>query len=316
MVKVLPGASREAVSFVSSHWRDLLKMSLIPVALYMLSVAVQLKSMAGLYRSMGSMVHGDKIDPAFFGTYLRTMSATMLFSLLGAIALGWLFVHIIRFQRNGTASWLLLDKAGMKATLMTLLYGLGMVMLTLAAYFCAIIGFVIFALVAAAIMGSGSGSGGEAIVAVMAVMAFVVIVAFLYWFLFRFLVGLPGVALGHSPDFFRDIWPLARGESFGVPLRMLAATLVVYVPITLLAFGFMFPVIREMIDALSDQSAQQSPEQVFSLIADMMDRLLPMTIVITLIFMPFMWFMTLLLGVAFQRFRDKQDRTQGRHQQT
>jgi hypothetical protein len=49
-----------------------------------------------------------------------------------------------------------------------------------------------------------------------------------------------------------------------------------------------------------------NPQLMFGHLADMMEAMRPAMIVLMIIYMPFMWFMTLLLGVAFQRFRAKQ----------
>lgn len=297
--KVLPGASREALGFLLAHWRDLAKVSAIPILVYLVQTYWQLNVMAGFYRNMAGMMDGQTIDPAFFASYMRNMGLIMLASLVGFCLLGTMFVQIIRFQRKGNAQWLLTDVAGLKAAGMTLVYGLGISMLTMLVYLGAILGFALAVGLLAALL----GNSGAVVVAIIFVVGVFAILAGLYWFMFRFFVGLPGVALGSSPDFFRDMWPLSKGESWGVPLRMLLATLVAYVPITIVMLLFFADTYRDLFAAMA--TGEDNPALMFPLLADMMERMAPFTVVSMLLFLPFMWFFTLLLGVAFQRFRSR-----------
>ena len=165
-----------------------------------------------------------------------------------------------------------------------------MVMLTMLGYFGAAIVFAIVMAIAGAIFGSG-----VVIVLLMAIGILGLVIG-LYWFLFRFLVGLPGVALGHSPDFFKDVWPLARGEGFGLPLRILLATLIAYVPMVLIVVIFGGSAFMEFVAALGQQQGNDDPSAIFPVMADLMDRMIPISVASTLMFTPVMWFMTLLVG--------------------
>lgn len=302
MPKVIPGASREALNFIGLHWQSLLKMSVVPIAIYLLGAVFQYRAISGFYRTLGPMMQGGQIDPAFWGAYTRGMSLAMLTGFIGIIALVWLFVAIIRFHRNGEAPWLILDGAGAKACLLTFLYGLGIMLLTLLAYLAAVIALVVPLAILAAIGGAGSEAGGI-ILAILMIPAVFGIFLFLYWFIFRFLVGLPGVALGHSPDFFRDLWSLSKGESWAVPLRMFFATLIAYVPITIFFFVFLWPTFGAL---FTRPELESNPAEMFAVLADMMDRMVPFTAAMMLVFVPFLWFSTLLLAIAFQRFLAKQ----------
>jgi hypothetical protein len=61
----------------------------------------------------------------------------------------------------------------------------------------------------------------------------------------------------------------------------------------------------DMITAMAKPENANNPATMFPMLADMMDHLLPATTAMTVIYIPFMWFMTLLLGIAFQRFRGR-----------
>jgi hypothetical protein len=191
-----------------------------------------------------------------------------------------------------------MDKKSIGAGLMTLVYGLGIGALTFVAYFGAVLAFALVMIVLSFILG-----GNEAVAMVLVFLGIAGIVAGLYWFMFRFMVGLPGVALGHSPDFFKDMWPLAKGESWGVPLRMLLASLVAYVPMILILLVFGGTLFSDYINILTQQTANDNPAEVFPALADFMEGMAPLMVPMMLVFAPFMWFMTLLLAIAFQRFR-------------
>ena len=112
--KVLPGASREALGFLTAHWKSLAQMSVIPMLAYLAVMVWQVKTLAGLYRDMGSMMVGGQMDPAFFGSYMRNMAITSLGSFIAFCLLGILFAQIVRFHKTGVSGWLPADGASWK----------------------------------------------------------------------------------------------------------------------------------------------------------------------------------------------------------
>jgi hypothetical protein len=307
MQKVLPGASREALGFIANHWKSLAQMSVLPALAYMIVNYVQISSLSGLYRQMGVMVGSQTVDPAFFRNYMMTMGLSFLFSLVAGALMSGLFVLIIRFQKTGQSQWLLTDAAGWKAAGMVFVYALGIMMLTMVAYMVVATAVVIVAVIVGVILAMALGEASAAVVGILiGVVAAIAIISALFWFMFRFLAGLPGVALGHSPDFFKDLWPLAKGESWGLPLRFLLATMVFYIPAGIIIALALWPVIQDMINSPAFQSGGDNTAIVFPYLADMMERMMPWGIVLILLYMPFVWFISLLLGTAFQRFRGRQ----------
>jgi hypothetical protein len=307
MQKVLSGASREALGFIGANWTGLLKMSIIPVACQMLLSFFQIRSMSAFYRSMATMVEGGKMSPEFMGTYFRSMGIMMLGSILAMCLMGLLFVQVTRYRKTGVANWILTDKPGIKAGLLTLVYAIGIMLLTMLTYFGAAIAAAILGAIIGAIAG-GSGAGA-AIFAVVFFFFIIGILLFLYWFAFRFFVGLPGVALGHSPDFFKDMWPLSKGESWGVPLRMLLATLIIYVPMAIIMFIFLSPMIGDIANNPAFRPGNDNAMAMMPIMADVMERMLPVSMIMSLILMPFMWFAMLLLAIAFDRFLAREHQT-------
>jgi hypothetical protein len=303
--KVLPGASREALGFIAVHWKSLAKMSVIPFLAYLIVAIVQIRGMGTFYRAMGSTVNTNTINPNVMGAYMVNMAISILGSLIAMCLMGLLFAQIIRFHKTGVADWIMTDKAGIVAGLMTMVYSLGITMLTMLVYVGSLFGFglvmLIFGGIAALIFGGSSIVGG--IVGVIGFVSILGLLAGLYWFMFRFMVGLPGVALGSSPDFFKDMWPLSKGESWGLPLRMLLASLVAYVPLFIVLGIFAWPAIAEMLSKMPQQGSPPTPDIMLPIMADLMERMLPAMVAMMLVYIPFMWFTALLLGISFQRFR-------------
>jgi predicted metal-binding membrane protein len=117
------------------------------------------------------------------------------------------------------------------------------------------------------------------------------------------MVGLPAVALGRSPAFFREIWALSKGESWGVPLRFLFSALVFFViaiPVMVLA---MWPMISDFTELA--RTAESGPIPI-EMIKTIMARLMPALIALVLIQIPFVWFSALLFAEAYRRFTARQ----------
>lgn len=309
MQKVLSGANREALGFIGANWLGLLKMSVIPVLFQMAVGFWQIRNMGEFYRKIGAITPGGIPGPEFIRTYVAMMGVSFFGSIVALCLLGLLFVQVVRFRRGGAVSWLPMDKASWGAGVMTIVYAIGIGLLTMLAYFAAaiamMIAFGILAVVFQIVTSGGSGGAGTVLGVLFVILVIVAVVAFLFWFFFRFAVGLPGVALGHSPDFFKDMWTLTKGESWGVPLRMLLATLIMYVPMTILFAVFLLPSLFETGAKIGQQAGDPNPFAMMPLLADMMDHMAPVTILMGLIMMPYNWFVMLLLAIAFDRFRQR-----------
>ena len=295
MQKVIPGSSREALAFIGQHWKNLLLISLIPVACQIIVSYWQIHQMAGLYRNIGEIAPNGMPGPEFWSNYFKTMSWSGLGSILVGFLLAMMFSQIVRYRKGAAASLLPADKASWKAAGMTTVYAIGIVMLTMVAYIVVVFGVAIVAGILGFIFGK-MGGAGAVFGALFVVTAIVGFLAFLMWFFFRFMVGLPGVALGHSPDFFKDLWALAKGESWAVPLRFLLAIIIAYIPLGIL-FGFAF---TGMFDVVHQNP--ENPLAMMPAMADMMERMAPISVISALIMLPFNWFFMLLLAVSFDRF--------------
>ncbi len=180
--------------------------------------------------------------------------------------------------------------------LMTAVYALGVGALSLVAYFSLLIALALVAVPLGIVAGE---SGGGAVAAIVVGLGIPAIVLGLTWFFCRFAVGLPGVALGASPDFFKDMWALAKGNSWGLPLRMVVTQVVaalVFLPIYgAVIWGSLTPDLIAKIQSGSEDAG-------LFMMAAIYDKMIVLSLVGTLIQVPFVWFVSLLFAEAFRRF--------------
>lgn len=300
MTKVLPGSSRAAFDFVLKQWRGLLNISLVPLAIIMAVAWFQLQSMGVMIEFIALQAKlGDKMDVTQMGPFMANLSKFYAIGLLSLVVMVWLFVRVVRFWKTGQGTVFSLTKGELGSTFLTILYGIGMFLLSTAVYIAAVIALAVVGEIGGTIIGNSAlGAGGAVLIVVLGIAALIGLLLFMY----RFLVGLPGVAMGEVPGFFSDIWPLAKGESWGVPLRMFLWSLVAAIPIFILASTFTFPL---MTDIQTQLAAQEKPEMTPEMITLMMQTMVPLQIINLLVQIPMIWFFTALLSEAHYRFRAK-----------
>jgi hypothetical protein len=300
MTKVLSGSSRAAFDFVLTHWRGLLNISVVPVAFILAIAWVQLKNMSTMLEFLALQAKlGDKFDLAQMGPFMANLSKFYAIGLLSMLAMVWLFVRVVRFWKTGEGTAFAVTNGEIGATFLTILYSIGIMLLTMLVYIGGGIVIALLAGLGAAIFGdSALGVVGGVALVILAIAALLG----LFLFMYRFLVGLPGVAMGEVPGFFSDIWPLAKGESWGVPLRIILWSLVAAIPILVLSMTFTFPV---MTDIQTQLVALDKPEMTPDMISNLMKTMVPLQIVNLVIQMPIIWFFSVLLSEAHYRFRAK-----------
>ncbi len=300
MTKVLPGSSRAAFDFVLKHWQGLLNISIVPLAIMMVVAWVQLKNMGTMFEFIAMQEKlGDKMDWAAMQPFMANLSKFYAFGLLSMVVMLWLFVRVVRFWKTGHGSTFGVTQGEIGSTFLTLIYSIGMMLLTMLVYIGGVLALLIVGGIGGAMFGNSAlGVMGGIALAVLAIAALLG----LFLFMYRFLVGLPGVAMGEVPGFFSDIWPLAKGESWGVPLRMLLWSLVAAIPLGILAVAFTFPL---MTDIQAQLVAQDKPEMTPEMISRLMQIMGPFQIINLIVQMPLIWFFTALLSEAHYRFRAK-----------
>ena len=296
---VLPGTSRTVIGFIAAHWVPLIQLSVVPVAIMVAMSLAAGWAISGVFAELMALQLNPDIplDPGVMRSVLRAEGLSMLMNIVAALAMAWLFVRLIRYYAFGELSWASLGPGGIKPVLLTVLYGIGIAILTFLVY---IAGVIVLALVIglfAGVAGIGDSGSGAVIFAVVAGGAFIGLVAFVLWFQCRFIVALPAVALGTSPDFFKGMWPLSRGESWGVPLRLILGSLVfllVFLPIAgLAAWPYFAAMIEQARTGMMPDAIQPG---------DILRRLMLAGLLGFVVQIPWIWFISLLLAEAYRRF--------------
>lgn len=296
---MLKGSSRQVLSFMAGAFLPLLQLSAVPVAIMLAASLLSLSVLGGVMQDIGQITLNTAPDPELMARLTRADAFVMPLTVVSMLAMVWLFVRVVRLYALGELSWTSFGNGGVKPLLMTAVYALGVGALTLIAYFVLIIALALIA-VPFGILSGGSGEGFAAGFVMIA--GIPVMVLGLTWFFCRFAVGLPGVALGATPDFFKDMWALAKNNSWGLPLRLIAVQIIaaaVFVPIYgAVIWSSLTP------DLLAKLESGNENASVF-LMAAVFDKLVPLSIFNTLMQVPLVWFVSLLLAEAFRRFSGK-----------
>jgi len=204
MATILTGSSRSVFRYVGAHWADLIKVSVLPFLGIVASLAIQ-----------GISTGPAKDYPMFLGVDLPVI-------LLGT----WLWVRITRLYLIGEKSWVGLSKVVAIATLMTVLYWLGI-------GFVAAVAIVVVWIAGKFGLAIASGIGGQGLFETTYLITMLAQVAFVAWIICRFAAGLPAVALGETPRFFADLWGVSRGSTWSYAWRMILAFALGFVVSTL-----------------------------------------------------------------------------------
>jgi hypothetical protein len=297
--KVLPGSSHTVWAYMKAQWTGLLQVSLLPMAVVIAVLIIQTRMMASTFALFAALEDPRQLPPGFMQEMMRGYGWLFVLGILGGFCFVWLFVRIVRLRELGEKPWLGFTKPALTATLMTLIYAIGIYFLTMIAYFAGAVAVLVPITLIAALMASSAHAAGIVSIVLM-FPALCAAMAFLIWFFLRLAVGLPAVALGKSPDFMRDMWKLSEGESWGLPLRF-AAVYIAAVPAFIAVVAvFYWPVFSDLADlARTPPPPGKFPFEVFQ---RFIDHMLPSNIVFMLLQLPVIWFVSLLLTEGNRRF--------------
>lgn len=302
MDKVLPGTTHEVLGFMTRRWADLLQVTILPMAILVAVGIAQYLAIWPLFESFFDMAAGGQVDPRMFGKFMQFYGFIALGGLISMLVLVWLYVRIVRLHALDENYWVGLNGTVVKATLMTTIYGIGIYLLTMVAYVAAAIVSMILVAASVAIAAAADSGWIQVLFAILAIPVFTALPLFLIWFFCRFMVGLPAVALGRSPDFFSEMWALSKGETWGVPLRLLFGFLIFFViaiPVMVLA---MWPMMSEIFElAKTQEGGRPSPEMFMT----MANRMVPVQAAMLVIQIPFIWYSVLIFAEAYRRFTAK-----------
>ena len=294
---MLKGSSRQVLTFIAGHWIALLQLSAVPLAATVILNYIGFRIYLGAFGRMLDVSGGMPVDPAVMNQVFKAQGVVMLTSLLSLVVTTWLFVRVIRYYALGELSWVSLGPSGIKPVLMTLLYAIGVGLLTAGVYVLA----AIVVLIPMSILAATAGTDNVVMLVLLISIASIALIAFVLWFYCRFAVGLPGVAVGDSPDFFKDMWPLSKPNSWGLPLRFIAMILVGWL-VLLPVYGLLFwGLFSEMFQHAKLNQGLMQPDDLVQMISAMM----PVNLVLAVVQVPLIWFASLLLAEAYRRFGGK-----------
>jgi hypothetical protein len=300
MAKVLRGSSRQAWFFLRDNWQDLAKLSALPMLLLFASIFLQAFLIAGGYRDLAARAGNGTIREEFPQLLTLQKTSNLLVGLVTFLIFSWLFALIVRFTRTREAAWLARDSESIKAILMTILYGAGIFLLIFLVQLVTVTMIVLSFSMLFDFMQTRTLQGFPVYIAFV-----ITFIPFWlqYWLLLRLLVGLPAVSFGNSPHFLRDFWRLAKGESWGLPLRMLPPGLLAFVIMAAIVYVAAWPVIGVLMGQSSGGSGEAD---AFLLLADATSWMTYYAGLLIIVFLPFFWFFTLLLTTAYHRFSQRQ----------
>ncbi len=152
MEKVLPGTSHAVLAFIRQRWADLLQVTLLPVAIVVALGVAQYLAMQPLFSSVFDMLISGQINPQIVGRLMQFYGFLALAGMLVMLVFVWLYVRIVRLYAFGENHWVGLNGTVIKATLMTLVYGIGIYLLTVVAYVAAVLAVTIPAAIIGALV--------------------------------------------------------------------------------------------------------------------------------------------------------------------
>lgn len=300
-MKVLKGSLRKSFAFLFAEWKSLLDVSLVPLVVSILLGIAQMVLFRRYFGDMMGTLASGQFDPSMMNAMMQLQAFSLVSQIVGLVIMGYLFVRVVRLYMYGERGVLDFSKPVISASLMTALYSLGIFLLTIVVFIGAFIVFMILVAIIAAIA-AVAGSDSPAMAFLAGLLGFgggIGLCLFMLWFGGRFAVGLPAVALGKSPDFFKDMWRLSRGESWGVPLRLLglyAILLVIYIPV-MAVFGY------RIFAQLAEPGGPMSESEVMNLIFSVLfGDFLWLTPIFAILGIIFAWLASVLITEAYLRF--------------
>jgi hypothetical protein len=162
--------------------------------------------------------------------------------------------------------------------------------------------FLAFAIIVVTAKGlSTMGFSANAIEFVLGIVSFAAMLV-LAAVAMRFLIGFPGIAQGGTPRPMRDLWPLAKGATFGLTWRAIALFAVFVVVSIILLVAFMLPFLAgsgsEIVNPTTYEIGPDAAQAIAAILA-------PAQIIGQVIRAVFLVFFATFLTLAFSRLTHK-----------
>ena len=214
----LRGLLRASLRMCRQHWRGLAAASILPFLLASIIGTIQLWQMrdiyaAGLAANLNPTAEGDaNLQNLVEGHFLLFVG----FFIFNALITAWHFTRIVHFWKTGAARPFSLMPGELHETAAVVVYGLFVSLVIAAAYFVAVLAVTLAAQLLAMVALPAN------LLETFVSLASLAMLVLLLGIAMRFFAGFPGIAQGGTPRPMRDLWPLAKGSTFGLTWRAIA----------------------------------------------------------------------------------------------
>lgn len=219
---ILAGSSHAAWDYVKANWRGLLRVSAVPlvIAVGLIGgyVVMVFAVVTAIIEAMAS--DGGKPPVELIRSFLVIELVGMLGMIVAMLAASWLSVKVVRFRRLGEDVVVGLNKAAVVASLFWLVYLIGIEMLVMLGSLAVLIpSMLVMGIAGAMVATSGSPIAGAIVMGLLGVVVLSVWLLAITGGILRFASGLPPVAWGQTPDFFKDMWARSKGLTWALTWR-------------------------------------------------------------------------------------------------
>jgi hypothetical protein len=294
----LRGTLRAALRVSLQHWRGLTAVSALPFFVASIVSTIQLWQMRDIY--VAGLVANLTPTPATQANVQDLVEGHgflfLGFFIFTALIMAWHFTRIVHFWKSGKAETFRIMPGELHETAAIVVYALFVGLALFATYFLAVV-IVVLAAQALSILGVSVGAIEliDGLVSLAALLALVAVAM-------RFLIGFPGIAQGGTPRPMRDLWPLAKGATFGLTWRAIVLLLGFVIVSIVLLVTFMLPFLAgsgsEIVNPKTYEIGPEAAQAIAAVLA-------PAQVVGQLIRAVFLVFFTTFLTLAFSRLTHK-----------
>lgn len=280
---VVRGMSRAAWRRIAEQSPQLLGVSILPTAAILTCMA--------LYIFVFALILKSGVQIPFLPNFVMVLYWVV--SLLQGFLLAWWFVRIVRLRGGRPTGPLQIFRGEAKKAFWVFLYGL--------------FTFIIAAIpllplnIATYYLLSQMNSSGQSVqlpfvLGAALFLGSLATIVFAIWLASRFAVALPFVAAGQRPNLFREVWPMSKGNSWALPLRLVGWNMLYLGLLLLLMVPFLSLMAKGLIGGVTNGQSQTDAIILLSI------RSIPFYFVALLLEVPLIWLNVLLLCEASERF--------------
>lgn len=217
MDKALPGSIHATFEFCSTHWKELIAASVLPVSILAIVTILSWFYMGDLISVTTLSRFNYAVD--FKQNMIHMMGGVwpkiVLLGIVSSFATAWHFTRIAQYRRDMAVKVLGFQTGEFGNAAMLVMYYICLFLLIALCYLALAIVVGIIFLITRAIFGEGVVMGIALVVAGVAAIVAILIVST------RLFLAFPQIALGYRPNLFTDMLQLAKGEVWSGFWRLL-----------------------------------------------------------------------------------------------